>query len=153
MGQIVYILQVKLPSRKAKKLYGYGWAWHLRAKFRMRLPDSERDLHQLFLPYIRDDLPCITRIIRNNALHEHKGFKAVLYAHMTHRGLEIIRRARAWHEAASTSVHKVIPMVGGKPLAWTRQPSWAKPVEDLERPRPLPHFRHGPFSNRLKDGK
>lgn len=151
MGAIIYILQVKLPSRKAKKLYGYGWTWHLRAKFRTRPPDLAEDLHRLLLPYVRNDIPCILRLIRNSAVREDKGFKAVMYGHMTHRSLEIMRRGRAWHEAKSLSYHKVIPLVGDRPLPMNRQPTWSKPPE-LDRLRmPRNRFRHGPFSSRILD--
>lgn len=151
MGAIIYNLQVKLPSRKAKKLYGYGWTWHQRCKFRTRPPDSAKDLHRLFLPYLKDDIPCIIRLIRNSAVHEHKGFKACMYGHMTHRSLEIIRRGRAWHEARSTSYHRVIPVVGDHPLPLSRQPEWSRPAEEDRLRMPRSRFRHGPFSSRILD--
>jgi hypothetical protein len=151
MGQIIYTLSVKLPSRKAKKMYGYGWTWHVRAKFRMRLPESERDLHRLFLPYVKYDAPCMVRLIRNNAKGEDKGFKAVVYGHMTPRSLEIIRRARAWHKATSLSTHKPIPTIGESAMPWNRQPSWAKPPLDARlQGIPRNRFKHGPFSGRIK---
>lgn len=118
MGQIVYMLAVKVPSRKAKKMYGYGWTWPVRAKFRMRLPESERDLHRLFLPYVKYDIPCMVKLIRNNAKGEDKGFKAVVYGHMTSRSFEIIRRARAWNKATSLSTHKPIPTIGDHSMSW-----------------------------------
>ncbi len=147
MGQIVYMLAVKVPSRKAKKLYGYGWTWPVRAKFRMRLPESERDLHRLFLPWLRADLPCMVKLIRNNAKGEDKGFKAVVYGHMTSRSFEIIRRARAWHKATSLSTHKPIPWISS-----SRQPEWSKPpLDERLQGTPRNRFRHGPFSGRIKE--
>ena len=153
MGSIVYMLQVKLPSKNAKRMHGYGWVWRIRAKFRTRPPDSEEDLFRLFYPYVKDDLPCMLKFYRNSAVREDKGFKSCMYGHMTHRRLEIIRRGRAWSKAISTSVHKVIPTVGGNPLSWTRQPDWSRPPEEERLRLARNRFRHGPFSSRILDRK
>ena len=93
---LVYLVRVKVPSEAAKRIHGYGWAWKIVVRMRMRPPETEEGLFDLFYPHVKQYLPTRVGIIRNNAKGESRGFKSVVYGQMNHRTLEIIRRAKAW---------------------------------------------------------
>lgn len=161
MAGSVYILRVRVPSMAARRAHGAkgAWVWRKAAIFRLRVPDDENGLFDLFLPSVKIAIgkwggwfPARVSLIRNNAKGEKKGFKAVVYGEITPRHLEIIRRARAWSGAVSLSRHRPIPTVGGHSLGWVRQPQWVRsPDEESLLERPLRGPRLGKFANRLKE--
>ncbi|MGA3404889.1 MAG: hypothetical protein ABSD49_04060 [Candidatus Bathyarchaeia archaeon] len=148
MGTIVYMFRVKVPSRAAK---GYGWVWKHVAKLQGRLPETREGLFKIFISkdLVKANLPAYVSIIRNNAVREKRGFKSVMYGKIDERNLEIIRPARAWHDAVSLSYHKPIPTIGDLPMLQSRQPEWSKPSQpEFQRHG---HIRFGRFANRLKE--
>ena len=129
MGTIVYMFRVKVPSKAAKAAKGYGWVWKHVAKLQGRLPETKEGLFKIFISkdLVKANLPAYVSIIRNNAIREKRGFKSVMYGKIDERNLEIIRPARAWHDAVSLSYHKPIPTIGDLPLLQAANPNGPNP--------------------------
>ena len=148
---LVYLVRVKIPSESAKRIHGYGWTRKILVRMRMRSPETEEGLFDLFYPLVRQYLPCRVGIIRNNAKGEQRGFKSVVYGQMNHRTLEIMRRGRAWPDAINRSYHKPLPVIGGVPLPQSRQPEWARSDRDEHYTVRKPSLEH--FRNRIKEAE
>ena len=151
MGRIVYMFRVKVPSKAAKAYKGYGWVWKHVAKLQGRLPETKEGLFEVYISkdLVKANLPAYVSIIRNNATGEKRGFKAVMYGRIHERGLDILRPARAWHDAVSLSYHKPIPTIGDLPMLQSRQPEWSRPARPEFKMHG--HIRFGRFANRLKE--
>ena len=145
------MFRVKVPSRAAKAYKGYGWVWKHVAKLQGRLPETKEGLWSVFMskPLVKENLPAYVSIIRNNAIRQKRGFKSVMYGRIHERGLDILRPARAWHDAVSLSYHKPIPVIGDEPMLMSRQPEWSRPARPEFKMHG--HIRFGRFANRLKE--